>query len=218
MQATAANPELRLIIGDLRADLWLRLGDAEAACAELADEPPAAQAARVVNRLGLRAQARGDEAAWQSLRLALPPQGQGGVRLRWLLMAARAPGASADALPQAVAEARAAAAATGSVALEALAALLATEAALDANDAPAARTGADQLRALQPRSRHLYVDEARLRAVLCREAEAAGRVAEAAAAREAAQAWAEAHVLADLPAALRARWLGRAELAPLFRR
>lgn len=217
LRDTAAASDLLLIAGDLRADIWLRLDDAEAARAELAEDPGTANPARVVNRLGLRACAAdgtaGAAAAWHALASAMPPEGQGGVRLRWQLELARR--GHAVAVDVAVRQALEGAAATGLVALEGLAWLVQAEAALANDDREAALAAVRTLQPLRPRLRHLYIDEARLRSTVCRVLDTAGCADEAAAERAAARAWIAAEQLPALPATHRARWLARADLAAL---
>ncbi len=91
-----------------------------------------------------------------------------------------------------------------------------TELALRSGDAAGALAGARALQGLHAQVRHLYVDEALLRATVCRALDEGGAAAEARAVRRAAGEWASAAVLPGLPATHRERWRSRPDLVTLW--
>lgn len=227
----AADSDLPHIVADLRADIWMRLGQPARALDELAAAPlDKLVAVRQVHRLGLRwraAAALGDGAAAATAMLQLQqrlkppadsparPVRSGGVWVRCAVLLALhlGPGAAAAGW---LAQAEAAAQAADLPAGQALAALASLQLALRVDDAAAALVQARRLQALRAQARHLYVDEAELLAGVAQALRAAGLHAEAAGWRLQARQWAQAALLARLPPVLAAGWRQRPELAALW--
>ncbi len=226
--ATAAGSDLPHIVADLRADLWLRLGQPARALAEL--EGPALHdlvPARQLNRLGLRwraQQAMGDGAAatasMTALRERLTPPAQmpvrsGGVWVRSAALFAwhLGPGVQAAAWLQ---HAEAAARHAELPGAQALAAWVALRLARQAGQLAEVRVRTQQLQALRPQARHLYLDEAELLAEVASGLDESASPTEAAAWRNAAQAWAEEQLLHNLPPAWATRWRARPALQAIW--
>lgn len=209
---SSADSDLRYLLADLSADIWLRCGQPQRALDELSAEPAAGlNLARRLNRCAMRATAaqmlgHGDEASalWHALR-ALVPSGPGtGLRLRARALASvvLAPAAARAELDAVVQQARD----TQFPAGEALALMRRAAWALRSGDHRQARADALALVRLRPRALHLFVCEAELRALVCQVLAVTGPAAQARAQRKAALDWVAHQLLPQLPDGMQHSW------------
>ena len=92
LQRSVGGGDLSLVVADLRAEIWLRVGHPKRAQEELAAEPAGINSVRRLNRAVMRAQAAawwGDTAQamvlWRELHAQVPPGLPGRVRRRRLM-------------------------------------------------------------------------------------------------------------------------------------
>lgn len=201
----SGDSDLRCMLADLSAEIWLRCGQPQRALDELVFEPSSGlNLARRLNRGVIRAtaaqlQGRPDVATalWHGLRALMPPGLGTGLRLRARVLASvvLAPEAARAELDVLLQQARR----TSFPAGEALALMRRAAWALRSGDLAPARADVLALLRLGPRALHLYVSEAELRALVCQVLAACGAVAQARTQRQAAQTWVRQQVQPQLP-------------------
>jgi tetratricopeptide (TPR) repeat protein len=214
-ERTAASNDLRQVVAEIRAALWLRLGHPVQAQQALDSAPAPTAPRRQLQQLMLRAQMallQGQAAQARQHWLAMQPLLKGGGDTV-LTLAARAllchclGGAGARAQLDAVV---AMAVQAEFPAAQAQALMARAHLALAAGDHPAALADAHTLWALRPRARHLVLDEGVLCATVCAITDACADATTAKQTRQrAVQAFvqpAQAHV----PAADLDRWRAHA--------
>lgn len=208
---TAAASDLGRMVADLQMAIALRLGRPEGVLTLLQEAPAQGLSlAGRLNRLSLRAQAAqlmGDPQQardlWCALQLQVPDNPATGLHLRCLALAS-------VTLPPQQARAQLDRVLQRSLdshfpAGQALALMRRAALCLGLGELAQAEADALSLIELRPRARHLFVDEAELRAQVCLTLDAVGQSEAAAAQRQQAQAWVEQQV-ACLPPGCEATW------------